>query len=288
MTSTHNTVTTIKANAKINLGLKITGRLSNGYHTLYSLFLEIDLADHLHFEILPEPDITVTTEGIPIQKDAVNLCEKAARIICQNHPVSSGVHIHLDKHIPIGAGLGGGSSDAGTTIKVLSALWGLNLPLNEQIRLASMVGADVPFFIQGGLQLAENTGDHLTAVDDEPLRSLHFVLVKPDFEVSTPWAYEQIKTYLKLPTNINRFAPLSEPLNWALFENDFERVIVSTYPELAEIKEELLLRNAVFASLSGSGSTVYGIFDDREKALQASAYFSSQSFWTASTRPVHR
>ncbi|MFQ6609383.1 MAG: 4-(cytidine 5'-diphospho)-2-C-methyl-D-erythritol kinase [Fidelibacterota bacterium] len=275
-----------KAYAKINLGLKITGRLSNGYHTLHSLFLEIDLFDHLRFELRSGPDIIVTTEGIQIQDRGINLCEKAARILQQTYGVSKGVHINLDKKIPIGAGLGGGSSDAGYTLKALSKLWNLKLTDKKLIEHASRVGADVPFFIRGGLQLAENTGDQLTPVDDTVLQSYHFVLVKPDFEISTPWAYEQIKKYLKLPTNIHKFAPLSDPLKWELFENDFERVIVSTYPELAEIKANLLSRNAVFASLSGSGSTVYGIFDDREKASLTAAYFSSQSYWTACTRPV--
>jgi len=276
----------LTAHAKINLGLKITGRLSNGYHTLHSLFQEIDLSDFLRFELRSDPDIIVTTEGIQIQDSGINLCEKAARVLQQNYSVSKGVHINLDKKIPIGAGLGGGSSDAGYTLKALSKLWKLELPDNKLIELAARDGSDVPFFIRGGLQLAENTGDVLTPVDDTLLRPLHFVLVKPDFEISTPWAYEQIKKYLKLPTKIHRFAPLSEPLKWALFENDFERVIVSTYPELAEIKANLLSRNAVFASLSGSGSTVYGIFDDQKKASHAAAYFSSQSYWTACTRPV--
>ena len=276
-----------QANAKINLGLKITGRLSNGYHTLYSLFLEIDLCDNLRFESIDRTQIFVTTSGISIPENTVNLCEKAAGILRQNNVVSSGVHIHLEKRIPIGAGLGGGSSDAAATLKVLSDLWELHLSERELDRLAAQVGADVPFFIRGGLQLAENTGDYLTPMRDDPLGRFFFVLVKPDFEISTPWAYEQIKKYLKLPTNVHRFAPLSEPLNWALFENDFERVIVSTYPELAGIKEELLNLHAVFASLSGSGSTVYGIFDDQGKALQAASYFSSRAYWTATTRPVH-
>ncbi len=274
------------AHAKVNLGLKITGRLPDGYHTLHSLFLEIDLADELTFTPNESGNVGFSTSGLEIPGGGKNLCVKAAELLKREYHVPEGAHIHLEKKIPIGAGLGGGSSDAAATLKSLNVLWGLNLPDGELAKLAVNIGADVPFFIGGGLQLAENIGDELTPVDGSCLNDLTLLLVKPHFEISTSWAYAELKRYLNPEENVHNFAPISKPMNWQLFENDFERVIVSTYPEVGEIKSELLSLNAVFASLSGSGSTMYGIFDDRASAMKAAWHFASRQYWTFTARPV--
>ena len=276
----------IPAYAKINIGLKITGRLTNGYHTLYSLFQEIDLHDILSISLLEEDKIDFTSSGIPIPGSGLNLCVKAAELLKKRYHINKGVKIHLDKNIPIGAGLGGGSSDAAATLKALTHLWELKIPHMEMIKISTELGADIPFFITGGLQLAENIGDKLTPQDGEILSQFYILLIKPEYDISTPWAYEQIKRYLIIPENISNFAPLETPVKWQLFENDFERVIESTYPEVGKIKHRLIKSGSVFASLSGSGSTVYGIFDNQKEAERVQSSFAAHPYWTCISRPV--
>jgi 4-diphosphocytidyl-2-C-methyl-D-erythritol kinase len=276
----------IHAFAKINIGLKITGRLPNGYHTLYSLFQEIDLHDNLSISLLEEDKIDFTTSGIPIPGSGLNLCVKAAELLKKRYNIITGVKIHLAKNIPIGAGLGGGSSDGAATLKALTQLWELKISDEEMIKICTKLGADIPFFIHGGLQLAENIGDKLTPQDGEILSGYYILLVKPEYDISTPWAYEQIKRYLIIPENISNFAPLETPVKWQLFENDFERVIESTYPEVSKIKHRLIESGSVFASLSGSGSTVYGIFDNQKEAERVQSSFAAHPYWTCISRPV--
>ena len=276
----------IPAYAKINIGLKITGRLSNGYHTLYSLFQEIDLHDNLTISSIDSDKVVFTSSGIPIPGNGLNLCVKAANLLKKRYQIHHGVKIHLSKNIPIGAGLGGGSSDAATTLKALTNVWGLKISESQMISLSTELGADVPFFIHGGLQLAENIGDKLSSQNPKIFSGLYMLLIKPEYDISTPWAYEQIKKYLIIQENISNFAPLETPIKWQLFENDFERVIESTYPEVSNIKNRLIESGAVFASLSGSGSTVYGIFDNQKEAEKVQSSFATHPYWTCISRPV--
>ncbi len=273
----------IIANAKINIGLKITGLLDNGYHTLHSLFQEIDLCDHISAGLTDDGKIKLTSTGLAIPGKE-NLVEKAALLLQKKYNVSTGAAIRLQKNIPIGAGLGGGSSDAAATVRALNSLWELNISRNELENLASELGADVPFFIQGGLQLAEGTGEILSPIVPSPFSEYTILLVKPDFSVSTAEAYAELNKYLRLPAESPKFAASLAPINWRLFENDFERVLLSTYPEVRTIKSTLLEGGAVFAGLSGSGSTMFGIFDHRELAAQASVHLSA--YQTIVTHPV--
>ena len=188
-----------------------------------------------------------------------------------------GVDIDLTKNIPKGSGLGGGSSNAASIMKGIRELYSLNISDKELEDIASQIGADVPFFIRGSIQLGEGIGDRLT-----PLKiniSGKYLIIIPDTEIDTSWAYSKFKKDLDssfLPIN---FASLSNEKTISLdklqfFENDFESIVVPTYPEIGKIKEALHALGAGFASLSGSGSTVFGIFNDDVSLDKALSYFS--------------
>lgn len=276
----------LKAHAKINIGLKITGRLRNGYHTLHSLFQEIDLCDHLTVTTDESGEVRLNTSGIPIPDASPNLVEKAALLLQKQFGVTAGAVLHLEKNIPIGAGLGGGSSDAAATLVALNSLWNLNISHDELISLSTGLGADVPFFIRGGLQLAEGIGADLSPIDPTPFQHYTILLVTPNFSVSTARAYSALNKVLQLPAECPKFAASLTPVKWQLFENDFERVLLSTYPEVGKIKSDLLKGGAVFAGLSGSGSTMFGIFDHHETAGRVAAGFPD--YQTFVTHPVDR
>ena len=188
-----------------------------------------------------------------------------------------GVDIDLTKNIPRGSGLGGGSSNAASIMKGIRELYSLSISDKELEDIASQIGADVPFFIRGSIQLGEGIGDRLT-----PLKitiSGKYLIIIPDTEIDTSWAYSKLKNDLDsfiLPIN---FASLSNEKTISLdklkfFENDFESIVVPTYPEIGKIKEALHALGAGFASLSGSGSTVFGIFNDDMSLYKALSYFS--------------
>ena len=222
---------------------------------------------------------------IPI--DGSNLISKAYHLLrSQVESIGTEYAIHLKKQISIGGGLGGGSSNAGATLKALNQLWQLNLTTEELERLGAELGADVPFFIKGGVQLVEGIGDILTPVDPNLLEGYSFLLVVPPIHISTPWAYNALNKTLQPNKRLPKFPPLSKPMKWELFDNDFERVIRKTYPEISNIKEKLQNAGALYAGLSGSGSTVFGVFDNHQKAEALLENFSPYQTFLSS--PVFR
>ena len=165
-------------------------------------------------------------------------------------------------------------------------MFDLDLSTNEMERLAASVGADVPFFIKGGVQLIEGIGDILTPMDYALLKEYSFLLVVPPIHISTPWAYNALNKTLQPNKRLPKFSPLSKPMKWELFDNDFERVIRKTYPEISNIKEKLQNAGALYAGLSGSGSTVFGVFDNHQKAEALLENFSPYQTFLSS--PVFR
>jgi len=256
------------SHSKINLGLQVLNKRNDGYHNLYSLFVELNFSDKLEFR--PSTEYQLSVEGgenaiIPL--DESNLITKSYRLLkSKMKSVPSEYAVHLKKKIPLGSGLGGGSSNAAATLKALNELWNINLSLNELESLGLELGTDVPFFIRGGVQLIEGIGDRLTVQDSTPLNGLYFLLVMSPIHISTPWAYETLNKTLRPDKSRSKFAPLSKPMNWELFDNDFERVIRKTYPKIGHIKTTLQNAGALYSGLSGSGSTVFGIFDNLQKA----------------------
>ena len=254
---------TLQANAKINLGLRIVGRRKDGYHRLHTLFQEIDFADEVTLEEAPFGGVTLEVTGPyakDIPADETNLCLQAAGLLEEQAGIHDGVQIHLKKHIPPGAGLGGGSSDAATVLRGLNLLWKRGRRWDQLEQLAGQLGADVPFFVRGGLQLGEGIGELLT-----PLAARlphHVVLVMPPFGVNTAWAYGQFaaRKIFPEPPAFDQLI-MQDPIPWEAFTNDFEAVVFPRHPELGAIKAALLAAGAVWAGLSGSGSTVAGLFD---------------------------
>jgi 4-diphosphocytidyl-2-C-methyl-D-erythritol kinase len=247
--------------AKINLGLEILSKRSDGYHLINSIFLPISLYDTLTFHTSSTFQIQVypSTIRIPLQE---NLIYKSIKLIENKYKININlVQISLAKNIPIGSGLGGGSSNAATTLVALNEIYSLNLSKAELKELANQIGADVPFFIEPKPSLVSGIGDVIEPIDfrfDFPL-----VLIYPNFPISTKFAYSLIQLESeKEPTNFKDvLKQISHPKEFAdVFRNDFEPPLFEIFPELAEIKSKLLELGAFYASLSGSGSTIYGIF----------------------------
>lgn len=247
-------------NAKINLGLRITERRPDGYHNLETIFYPIHLEDAL--EVVPlkdnkqEYDLKIT--GTPIDGTPEdNLVVRAYRLLKQDFDLPP-IHIYMYKHIPLGAGLGGGSSDAAFMIKLLNEKFALGMTTGQMEAYASRLGADCAFFIQDRPVLATGIGNEFTSIDLS-LKGMYIVLVKPSVSVSTREAYAGVtpqRPDVPLTTLIRR--PIEE---WRdCIANDFEPSVFRAYPEIAAIKDKLYDMGAVYASMSGSGSTVYGIF----------------------------
>ncbi len=264
--------------SKVNIGLKITGRRHDGYHTLHTVFQELDFGDRLRIEKVITTGCTIFANVDWLQVDETNICHKAYRVLQSVRPDLGGVSIHIEKNVPAGAGLGGGSANAAATLRGINELYGLNISPGELEKLGVGVGADVPFFIRGGTQIGNGIGDVLTPVS--PGVKGNYLLVIPEISISTAWAYGKVKKILEPATETPNFRSFfsGEYSSFEIFENDFERIVIPAYPEISAIKEKLLDLGAGFASLSGSGSTVFGIFDDDVSAREAELIF----------HPLHR
>ena len=248
-------------NAKINIGLNITEKRKDGFHNLQTVFYPIALCDVLEVNSTDDLNAAVnfTSTGIPIPGDiATNLCLQAYYLIKNDYDLPP-VKICLQKIIPIGAGLGGGSADGAFFIKAINDLFQIGLSWGELHHYARQLGSDCSFFISNKVAYAEGKGDELEPINFS-LKGMHLVLIKPDIHIGTKEAYEGIspcKTKHSLEEII-----LNEPIeNWKKqVKNDFEYSIFKKHPKVREIKEKLYEMGAVYASLSGSGSSVYGIF----------------------------
>ena len=265
----------LKANAKVNIGLQVRGQREDGYHNIHTIFQELDLHDTILLEkIRKDWRIAINDSSIP--GDESNSCIQAYLALKKQFPAIGGISITLNKRIPSGAGLGGGSSDAAAILKGLREIFDLSINNEDLLHIAGKIGADVPFFILGGTQVGNGIGDILSQIN-KPMIGF-YLLVVPDIFISTSWAYKALKKHLKEGIDRINFADILEGNNLSnmIFDNDFERIVVPTYPKIGEIKKGLLKTGANYASLSGSGSTVFGIFDDEASAKQAESYFQKQ------------
>ena len=274
----------IQSNAKINLGLRIEGRRKDRYHNISTFMQEINLYDKIRISHNKSNTITLNLKGIQTPNDDTNLCYRAAKYFLNTHKITSGVNIKLNKIIPIGAGLGGGSSNAVSIIKGLGELFHINIKDELIEAMVSNMGADIPFFIKGGLQLAKGIGHNLKSMS--PLcKDYYFLLVCPNINISTKWAYEAYKKYLEIRTIKTKFHPHSDKIEWSLLENDFEKVVLSTYPKIKEIKNALQNSGSLFSSLSGSGSTMFGVYNNLESVKQSADLF--KEYQTHEVLPVY-
>ena len=259
-------------NCKINLGLRIVSKRADGYHDIETVMYPVEnLCDALEILRYDCEDIEFSVSGIRIDGAVEkNICLKAYRVVQREYPQVRGVYMHLHKAIPMGAGLGGGSSDAAYVIRELSDLFGLGIGQSQMERMASEVGSDVPFFVANRPALATGRGERLEPVD-RLLAGWQLVLVKPPISVGTAEAYAGVT-----PRRSER--PLTDILYRTPIEqwrecvvNDFEPSVFARYPIIARIKSDLYRLGAVYASMSGSGSTVFGIFD-RTKNVDLSCF----------------
>lgn len=276
----------IKAYAKINLMLQVLGKRPDGYHDLASIMQEISLYDLLTINKTPA-GLTISCSDRTLPCDHNNLVYKAALAMQLEakrfNKQISGLKIQIRKNIPVGAGLGGGSSDAAATLKALNKLWQLRLTDSRLMKIGAKLGSDVPFFIKGGISLAKGRGERLISWEQIP--AFRLVLVKPAKGISTAWAYKNLKISLtKRPKNIKiihkslmekRLNQLKEYL-----QNDLESVCISKYPLILEIKHRLLVSGAAAALMSGSGSTVFGLVTSRAAEDRIKEVFSkTKGFW---------
>lgn len=251
-------------NAKINLGLQILSKRPDGYHDLRTIFYPVPIRDVL--EIIPAPArpegaIRMSVTGLSISGESDdNLCVKACRLLAAGSPLPS-LELHLHKHIPMGAGLGGGSSDGAHTLLLLDKRFELGLSTEQLMTYALQLGSDCPFFIYNRPCIAEGRGERLQPLSVD-LSAYSILIVNPGIHVSTAWAFARLD-----PMIFERNRPPLEEVaatpvhTWkAAMDNDFEAVVMSEFPRLAELKRHLYEQGALYASMSGSGSTLFGIF----------------------------
>jgi 4-diphosphocytidyl-2-C-methyl-D-erythritol kinase len=242
---------------KINLGLSILEKRADGFHALETVFYPVALHDIV--EVVPAKLFTFSHTGISIPGEAsTNLCVKAYQLLKADFPEISDVKIHLHKNIPMGAGLGGGSGDGTTVLILLNQLFELNLTQKQLIEYAARLGSDCPFFIINTPAFASGRGEILTPTTVD-LNGYSIVIINPGIAISTKLAFSLITP--KTPET-NLAAVIQQPIStWKdVLINDFEQPIFNSFPELANIKETLYQKGAAYASMTGTGSTVYGIF----------------------------
>ena len=263
-----------KTPAKINLGLHIHGKREDGFHELETIFQMVSLYDDVELELLSSGiKLECDTPGVPT--DDTNLVCKAALLLRQSYQVEGkGVSIRLKKKIPFGAGLGGGSGNAAGVLMGLNRLWDLNIEREKLLALAAELGSDVPFFLTSPCALGMGRGEQLKVL--KPCAKFQVLLVFPGFPVATSWVYQNLK--LKLTKRENNISILRKNLSLSditslgsRLYNDLEPVVIQRFPEVQVVKDELRAWGALGVLLSGSGSTVFGIFDDPEKARVACA-----------------
>lgn len=245
------------ANAKINIGLLITEKRSDGYHNLETVFYPVKLYDVL--ELNASNQFTFETIGMDIPSTGKNLCEKAYDLLKSDFEISP-LSIYLQKNIPIGAGLGGGSADAAFVLKAINELENLNLSSSALKNYAEKLGADCPFFVDNVATYASGIGATFEDIDLD-LSTYFIVIIKPDIHISTVEAYQNVIP--QTPVSDLRRAIQLPVQEWKYhIINDFELGIFDKYPLIQELKNKLYEEGALYASMSGSGSAVYGIFDE--------------------------
>lgn len=260
-----------KAPAKINLMLDVLRKRADGFHEVEMIMTMVDLADRLEFSELKRDSIIISSQAGYIPLDEKNLAFQAARLIKDRYNVRSGVHIHLDKRIPVAAGLAGGSSDAAATLRGLNRLWRLNIPAQELRELGAELGSDVPFCVTGGTALATGRGEKLTPIPNPP--QCWVILAKPPINVSTAEVYGRVRA------NQIEVHPSASQMQAAIEAGDFgavctglgnvlEDVTLKLHPEVQQLKEAMVKLGADGVLMSGSGPTVFGLVSKQSKVAR--------------------
>jgi len=263
---------TQKAPAKINLAIDVLRKRPDGFHEVRMIMQSVALYDVISLRPVLDGRITVTSNSSAIPTDSNNIVYKTAEYLKQKYNVKAGAEIYIEKNIPVSAGLAGGSADAAATLKLLDEAWKLKLTKSEMLDIAKKLGSDVPFCMTGGTALAEGLGEKLTPL--KPMPECFILLAKPDMDISTKEVYERIdKENITKRPDIDAMIKAIEKQDLAAISkelcNVLEYVTVKKCPVISEIKEKLIEYGALGSVMSGSGPTVFGIFQD-----QASAYIA--------------
>ncbi len=256
----------LESPAKINFILENMKKREDGYHELRTILQKINLHDLLHFSLKKERGISIKTNhpNLPVGKR--NLVYQAVQSILKKSDYKGGVLIKIEKRIPLGAGLGGGSSNATTTLKAMNQLLKINLPQKELMAMGLEIGADVPFFFLEGAAIASGIGERLKKIE---LPGLWFVLIYPNFEVSTRWAYQNfILTKRRFHFNLHGLLRTPKEISNLLW-NDLEEVVSRECPQIGVMKKMLYSAGALGALMTGSGPTVFGVFSEEGGASEA-------------------
>ena len=269
--------TEVRAPAKVNIGLFVTGKRQDGFHNIETIFYPVTLSDIIRIEDFDGFHFSSSDESIA--EKSTNLIVKAKNLLEEYSGEKLNFRIYLEKNIPIGAGLGGGSSDAAAVLIELNEFAGLNLSMHEISDLAIRLGSDVPFFLNPKPSFAEGRGEilHPLIVHIE----LPIVIVNPGISISTAWAYSKIQSK-PAPfslRNIESFDMYHLKIFNDKIQNDFENLVFDNYPKIKEIKMLHYKMGAVFALMSGSGSTVFGIYPDMETAQAAARIMKEENYF---------
>lgn len=266
---------TLPSFAKVNLHLRVLGKREDGFHDIFTVFQSVSLCDELTFERSAE-GIELTCDDPAVPLDKTNLILRAGNMLAENCEVKSGAAIHLTKRIPMGGGLGGGSSNAAVSLIGLSRLWDLRPSPEQMESMAAKLGSDVPFFLHGGTAVGSGRGSTVENIGD--FSAEHMIIVTPDIHVSTAKAYADLKAPNLTNEESNRILRVcraeveSADFLRAEIENDFEASVFAAHPEIGRAKQTLVDLGASQALMSGSGASVFGIFDNeetRQTALKA-------------------
>ena len=262
----------LRALAKINLGLDVIGKREDGYHEVRMIMQTINMYDQLEIEKKDEPGISITTNLPFIPTDERNLVYKAAKLLMDEFDIREGITVELQKFIPVAAGMAGGSSDAAATMIGINRLFNLGLTVKEMMKRAVAIGADVPYCLLRGTALAEGIGEQLRPLP--PCPNCYVLIGKPAISVSTKMVYEKLDSaQIEHHPDIDR---ILEGLQWhnlnkisEYMGNVLESVTIPAYPIIGEIKERFMENGALISLMSGSGPTVFALFDNYEMALRA-------------------
>ena len=268
----------VLAPAKVNIALDVVGRRPDGYHLMKMINHSTNLADRLAFKYSEDLSLTCDHPDVPLGES--NLILKAARKLKNCYQVEQGARIHLEKRIPMQAGLAGGSADAAAAIKGLNELWNLKMSMKEMQDFGVTIGADVPYCLVGGTALVEGIGEIITPL--KPLPDCILVIAKPPVDISTPWAFNQVDTaetefHPPIDHLIDLFEEdaVDEALKWV--GNSFEPVVFSVYPEIENLKDQMKQLGAELSIMSGSGSTIVGYFNDIKRAENAADILNNKN-----------
>lgn len=266
----------LRAYGKINLGLDVTGTREDGYHLVKMIMQTVGLYDRLEFSVIEaeKPEIICNKAFLPVNEN--NLIYKAIELVRNRYKIKETLRVSLNKRIPVAAGMAGGSSDAAVTLKAMNVLFSLGMSDEELAELGLKLGADVPYCLLGGTVLAEGIGEVLTPINNAP--QCKVLLVKPPVNISTPAVYRALDSedcYAHPEINVIQSAIADDDLVGMCnaMGNVLETVSIKNYPIITAIKEQMLGLGAVGAMMSGSGPTVFGLFDDEEKAKKAYGEF---------------